>query len=62
MVILPSIDRQIKEHVKTRHYYLKQAYNSIKLKDITHMHKFCFLAEVEQKALDELYNIYPLLC
>jgi hypothetical protein len=62
MSALSSIEREIKERVKTRHYYLKQAYNSIKLKDITHMHKFCFLAELEQKLLDDLHKIYPSLC
>jgi hypothetical protein len=45
---------QIKKHIADRHYYLKQARQSIKLKQISEMHSFCEMAEIEQARLDML--------
>jgi hypothetical protein len=49
---------QIKRHIADRHYYLKQAHQSIKLKQIGEMHTFCKLAEIEQENLDVLTKWY----
>jgi hypothetical protein len=43
---------QIRKHIADRHYYLKQAHQSFKLKQISEMHAFCSLAEKEQESLD----------
>jgi len=43
---------KIRKHIADRHYYLKQAHQSIKLKQIGEMHNFCSLAEKEQESLD----------
>lgn len=47
----------IRQRTANRHYYLRMAIVSIKLKEIVDMHNFCALAEKEQQHIDEL--TYP---
>lgn len=53
MVNVSTFQRQeIKKYIADRHYYLKQARQSIRLKQISEMHTFCKLAETAQEHLD----------
>jgi hypothetical protein len=59
MRISTASELDIKRRIKTRHYYIKQALNSIKLKDVSQMNTFCELAENEQKQIDYFVRLYP---
>lgn len=55
-----SMQEIIKKHYHNRHYYIKMALQSIKLKEISDMHKFCFLAEKEQESIEQFAKFYNL--
>lgn len=59
---LPIVQHEYyKEALKLRHYYLKMAYGSIKLRHPGDIHRFSLLAEGTQGSIDEMLRYYPQL-
>lgn len=52
-------DEEIKRRCRNRHYYLKVAFNSLKLNQMADVHLFSIMAEKEQESLDKLNNWFP---
>lgn len=59
MCIYNVWETEITRRIKNRHYNLKMAYISIKLKDTSEMHQFSYLAELEQKHIDDFLTRFP---
>lgn len=49
-----AVKEFLKDHIRNRHYYLKMAYRSIKLREFSEMHTFCRYAEREQKIIEDI--------
>jgi len=59
MRISAYVTNEIRRRIKDRHYYLRMARISIKLKNEGDMHMFCSLAEREQRHIDEFARWHP---